>query len=42
MAEGVAIEPLARYFAYWLLLLQGVYASDPRLSDEARRFLETA
>ncbi|HTK29029.1 MAG TPA: DNA repair protein RecO [Vicinamibacterales bacterium] len=42
MAEGVAIEPLARYFEYWLLRLQGVYEPDPRLSDEARRFLETA
>src|SRR5436189_965552 len=42
MAEGVAIEPLARYFEYWLLRLQGVYEPDARLSDEARRFLEAA
>jgi DNA repair protein RecO (recombination protein O) len=25
MAAGVAIDPLARYFEYWLLRLQGVY-----------------
>src|SRR6185503_5930510 len=37
-----AIEPLARYFEYWLLRLQGVYEPDARLSEEARRFLETA
>src|SRR5712691_2567915 len=39
MAEGVPIEPLARYFEYWLLKLQGVYQVDPRLSDEAVAFL---
>ena len=27
---GVPIEPLARYFEYWLLRLQGVYQADPR------------
>ncbi len=27
MGRGVAIEPLARYFEYWLLRLQGVYPS---------------
>jgi DNA repair protein RecO (recombination protein O) len=27
MVAGVAIEPLARYFEYWLLRLQGVYPS---------------
>jgi len=27
LAGGVAIEPLARYFEYWLLRLQGVYPS---------------
>jgi DNA repair protein RecO (recombination protein O) len=27
MVGGVAIEPLARYFEYWLLRLQGVYPS---------------
>jgi DNA repair protein RecO (recombination protein O) len=42
IANGVAIEPLARYFEYWLLRLQGVYEADARLSDEARRFLEAA
>ena len=39
---GVAIEPLARYFEYWLLRLQGVYEADARLSSEAREFLATA
>ena len=42
IAEGVPIEPLARYFEYWLLRLQGVYKADPRLSGEARAFLDTA
>jgi DNA repair protein RecO len=42
MAEGVPIEPLARYFEYWLLRLQGVYELEPRLSDEARAFLAHA
>jgi DNA repair protein RecO (recombination protein O) len=27
LARGVAVEPLARYFEYWLLRLQGVYPS---------------
>ena len=40
MAAGVPIEPLARYFEYWLLRLQGVYEADPRLSAEARAFLD--
>jgi DNA repair protein RecO (recombination protein O) len=39
---GVPIEPLARYFEYWLLRLQGVYELDPQLSPEARAFLGTA
>jgi DNA repair protein RecO (recombination protein O) len=39
MAEGVPIEPLARYFEYWLLRLQGVYEPDARLSEEARAFV---
>ena len=39
MAQGVPIEPLARYFEYWLLKLQGVYEVDVRLSGEARTFL---
>ena len=42
IAVGVPIEPLARYFEYWLLRLQGVYKADPRLSGEARAFLDTA
>ncbi len=35
------IEPLARYFEYWLLRLQGVYEGDAKLSREARAFLDT-
>jgi DNA repair protein RecO (recombination protein O) len=42
MATGVPIEPLARYFEYWLLRLQGVYHTDPRTSLDARRFLDAA
>ena len=42
IAHGVAIEPLARYFEFWLLRLQGVYEADPRLSEEARAFLTAA
>jgi len=42
LAAGVPIEPLARYFEYWLLRLQGVYEADPRLSDDARAFLGSA
>jgi hypothetical protein len=42
IAEGVPIEPLARYFEFWLLRLQGVYQVDRRLSDEAQAFLTTA
>jgi recombinational DNA repair protein (RecF pathway) len=42
LGAGVPVEPLARYFEYWLLRLQGVYAVDPRLSDGARAFLENA
>ena len=42
IADGVPIEPLARYFEYWLLRLQGVYELDARLSDEARMFLGSA
>ena len=42
IAEGVPIEPLARYFEYWLLRLQGVYKGDPRLSQEALAFLTAA
>ena len=42
IAIGVPIQPLARYFEYWLLRLQGVYEIDPELSDEARAFLGAA
>jgi DNA repair protein RecO (recombination protein O) len=42
MAAGVPMQPLARYFEYWLLRLQGVYEMDPRLSAEAQAFLATA
>jgi DNA repair protein RecO (recombination protein O) len=42
MAGGVAIDPLARYFEYWLLRLQGVYETGARMSAEARAFLEAA
>jgi DNA repair protein RecO len=42
MAIGVPIEPLARYFEFWLLRLQGVFELDPRLSAEAQAFLTTA
>ena len=42
MAVGVPIEPLARYFEYWLLRLQGVYEADVRLSGPARDFLAAA
>jgi len=42
IAAAVPIEPLARYFEYWLLRLQGVYDHERRMSTEARTFLETA
>ena len=42
MAKGVPIEPLARYFEYWLLRLQGVYEEGDRMSAGARAFLDTA
>jgi DNA repair protein RecO (recombination protein O) len=42
LVAGVPIEPLARYFEYWLLRLQGVYDSDARLSPAARKFLTAA
>lgn len=42
MAAGVPSDPLARYFEYWLLRLQGVYKADPRLSAEALAFLTSA
>lgn len=40
LTAGVAVAPLARYFEYWLLRLQGVYEADPRASAGARAFLE--
>ena len=42
IAAGVPIEPLARYFEFWLLRLQGVYEVDPQLSADAQAFLTTA
>jgi DNA repair protein RecO (recombination protein O) len=42
LAAGVAVEPLARYFEYWLLRLQGVYDADPAASAGARAFLDAA
>jgi DNA repair protein RecO (recombination protein O) len=40
LAAGVPVEPLARYFEYWLLRLQGVYPeSRGTLSDAAVAFL---
>jgi DNA repair protein RecO (recombination protein O) len=42
MAAGVSPEPLARYFEYWLLRVQGVFRPDPKLSGDARAFLELA
>jgi DNA repair protein RecO (recombination protein O) len=42
VAAGVPVDPLARYFEYWLLRLQGVYQPDPQASREAREFLAAA
>ena len=42
MAMGVPLEPLARYFEYWLLRLQGVYEPDAGLSHGAKAFLASA
>jgi DNA repair protein RecO (recombination protein O) len=42
IAAGVPIEPLARYFEFWLMRLQGVYELDRGLSAEAQAFLTTA
>jgi DNA repair protein RecO (recombination protein O) len=40
LSAGVAVEPLARYFEYWLLRLQGVYPeSHAGLSEGAIAFL---
>jgi DNA repair protein RecO (recombination protein O) len=44
IASGIPTEPLARYFEYWLLSLQGVYPASrvPGLSVEAQAFLHAA
>ena len=40
LSAGAPVEPLARYFEYWLLRLQGVYPETRgTLSDEAVAFL---
>jgi DNA repair protein RecO (recombination protein O) len=39
LVAGVPAPPLARYFEYWLLRLQGVYQPPPSLSAEAQAFL---
>jgi hypothetical protein len=40
LTAGVPTEPLARYFEYWLLRLQGVYPEvRSNLSPDAVRFL---
>jgi len=42
VAAGVPIQPLARYFEYWVLRLQGVWEADPRVSAEGQAFLKAA
>ena len=43
LAAGVPVQPLARYFEYWVLRLQGVYPeAKDTLSEGAQRFLATA
>jgi DNA repair protein RecO (recombination protein O) len=42
LVAGIDAPPLARYFEYWLLRLQGVYEPAADLSGEARAFLEAA
>lgn len=42
MVAGVPAAPLARYFEYWLLRLQGVYETPSELSSDARAFLDAA
>jgi DNA repair protein RecO (recombination protein O) len=39
VVAGVPVDPLARYFEYWLLRLQGVYEADSRSSSAAQAFL---
>src|ERR687895_1031155 len=43
LAAGAPVEPLARYFEYWLLRLQGVYPeSKGTLSEQAMAFLSAS
>ena len=46
LAQGVPAEPLARYFEYWLLSLQGVYPTphvvQNKVSPDAVAFLSAA
>ena len=43
LVAGAPVEPLARYFEYWLLRLQGVYPeSQGGISEGAAAFLEAA
>ena len=43
LSVGVPVEPLARYFEYWVLRLQGVYPeAQGTLSDGAMAFLAAA
>src|SRR5258707_10414625 len=42
LAAGVPIEPLARYFEYWLLRIQGVYEPHAGLTSDAQAFLAAA
>lgn len=42
LASGVPVEPLARYFEFWLLRLQGVYEPPARASAGAAAFLGAA
>lgn len=42
LVAGVPAAPLARYFEYWLLRLQGVYQTPETLSADARAFLVAA
>src|SRR5437660_2147839 len=42
LAAAVPIQPLARYFEYWLLRLQCAYEPGARLSDQADAVLAAA
>jgi DNA repair protein RecO (recombination protein O) len=42
LASKVPVEPLARYFEFWLLRLQGVYEPHPQASAAAVAFLAAA